>query len=136
MKKNYITNKNKKNTLYYSNDVAWMTKEIFHEYLTDINRVMINQKRLILLLCDNANVHNLGNQYSDITVHYIPPNTSVLIQPIDMGVVNEFKSHYKKYLNSYIISYYDNEHNKGMKIKLPIEYAISWVKSALESAKN
>ena len=55
---------------------------------------------------------------------------------MDMGVINEFKSHYKKHFNSYIISYYDNEHNKGIKIKLPIEHAISWVESAWESVKN
>ena len=41
-RKNNIINKNKKNTLYYSNDAVWITKEIFHEYLTHINRVMIN----------------------------------------------------------------------------------------------
>ena len=41
-RKNNIINKNKKNTLYYSSDAAWITKEIFHKYLTHINRVMIN----------------------------------------------------------------------------------------------
>ncbi|CUA74677.1 hypothetical protein RSOLAG22IIIB_11403 [Rhizoctonia solani] len=42
---------------YKFNKNAWMTKEIWQEYLSDLNALMQHQDRRIVLLCDNASSH-------------------------------------------------------------------------------
>ena len=54
---------------------------------------MQRQKRNILLLIDNAACHSLyeDTNLSNITVHYLPPNTTAHLQPCDAGIVYSFK---------------------------------------------
>ena len=51
----------------------------------------LNKK--ILLLIDNAPVHTTENSLllTNVTVHYLPPNTTAHLQPADAGIINSFK---------------------------------------------
>ena len=68
---------------------------------------MQRQKRNILLLVDNAACHSLyeDTQLSNITVHYLPPNTTAHLQPYDAGIIYSFKVNFtiSKFLS---ITYY------------------------------
>lgn len=51
------------------------------------------QNRTILLLADNAPTHLLDEtiQLSNVNVHFLPPNTTAHLQPLDAGIINSFK---------------------------------------------
>jgi hypothetical protein len=49
----------------------------------------------ILLVLDNAFGHpaHLDDFHPDVKVVFLPPNTTMLIQPIDQGVMTNFKAY-------------------------------------------
>jgi len=74
---------------------------------------MKKQNRKILFLVDNAPVHHINNPnlLTNITVHYLPPNTTAHLQPADAGIINSFKVCIIIYLpNLYIINIYSNKY--------------------------
>ncbi|CCO32120.1 Tigger transposable element-derived protein 6 [Rhizoctonia solani AG-1 IB] len=81
---------------YFWNQTAWMYQSIWETYLNDFNEDMKAQDRHILLLVDNAPTHrhNAAN-YSNIQVEFLPPNLTSWIQPMDAGIIQCFKSHYR-----------------------------------------
>lgn len=60
---------------YVSNTKAWMTQDIFSNWLKGIDKQFSRQKRKILLFVDNATCHNNLPELSSIQVEYLPPNT-------------------------------------------------------------
>ena len=54
---------------------------------------MRRQDRNILLLIDNAPTHALyeTTHLTNITIKYLPPNTTAHLQPCDQGIINSFK---------------------------------------------
>ncbi len=86
-------NKSKLPVDYFWNKSAWMQTSIWNEYLKLLNQRMKGLNKHILLLVDNASVHNIENPSSltNITFHYLPPNTIAHLQPADAGIINSFK---------------------------------------------
>ena len=64
-----------------------MSVDILNEWLGIVNKEMADVNRLILMIVDNAPVHKLLRTFTNITVLYLPPRTSALIQPMDMGII-------------------------------------------------
>ena len=59
---------------------------------TLIYRKMRIGNRKILLLVDNAPTHNLLDiELTNVTIHYLPPNTTAYLQPLDAGIIHSFK---------------------------------------------
>jgi hypothetical protein len=82
---------------YRHNAKAWMITSIFQEWIQGFDRQvgLKHQGQRVLLLLDNCSSHKLGGitlRYTD--VHFLPPNTTSKIQPIDAGVIMSFKRHY------------------------------------------
>ena len=86
-------NKSKLPVDYFWNSSAWMQTSIWNEYLKLLNKRMKKMNRNILLLVDNAPVHKIENpsSLSNITVHYLPTNTTASLQPADARIINSFK---------------------------------------------
>jgi len=80
---------------YLNSDNAWMTKNLFQIIIEEWNTELVPTDRKILLFLDNVGSHNITSP-SNITFQFLPPNTTALIQPLDQGIINSFKSHYKK----------------------------------------
>lgn len=80
---------------YFANKRAWMTSLLFEQYLTKLNKKMQTEDRTILLFLDNATSHP-NIQLSNITLKFFPPNTTSKLQPLDGGVIANFKVNYKK----------------------------------------
>lgn len=78
---------------YYWNKTAWMQVSIWNDYLKKLDTKMRLQNRKILLLVDNAPVHitNENTQLTNVTLHFLPPNTTSHLQPCDAGIINSFK---------------------------------------------
>jgi hypothetical protein len=92
---------------YYHHPKAWMNQTIFKTWFFDVFipsvRQYQNEKRLptkAVLLLDNAPSHpsesQLISEDGQIFVHYLPPNVTSLIQPMDQGVISSLKRRYKK----------------------------------------
>ena len=47
----------------------------------------------ILLLLDNVSTHRLDDneQLSNVKLHFLPPNTTAHLQPLDQGIIYSFK---------------------------------------------
>jgi hypothetical protein len=78
---------------YYWNSKAWMQISIWNDYLKKLDRKMRIENRNILLLVDNAPTHNLLDNLdlTNVTIHYLPPNTTAHLQPLDAGIIHSFK---------------------------------------------
>ena len=77
---------------------AWMTGEIWEEWLRSFDQKMVQQKRKVLLFVDNCPGHPIVPRLQAVTVHFLPPNTTAVLQPMDQGVIHCFKMWYKKLL--------------------------------------
>ena len=80
---------------YYNNTRAWMNGPIFHSYMKNWNDELARQRHHILLLIDNAPSHII-DEYSNINIQFLPPNTTSKIQPLDQGIIRSVKCAYRK----------------------------------------
>ncbi|KAG6611715.1 uncharacterized protein IUM83_17222 [Phytophthora cinnamomi] len=65
--------------------VLWMTSVIFDEWLHHFNMRMAASNRKVLLLVDNASCHKILRNLTHVTVHFLPPNMTSVVQPLDAG---------------------------------------------------
>ncbi|KAG0440034.1 Tigger transposable element-derived protein 1 [Dictyocoela muelleri] len=97
---------------YTSLTKAWMTTLVFKQYLVKLNEKMKTEGRKILLILDNAPSHP-SMVLSNIEFLFLPKNTTSIIQPLDMGIIKAFKSHY---FNALIDSCYFDKLDEEMDI--------------------
>jgi hypothetical protein len=66
--------------------------------------------RKVILLLDNASVHKIapGNEPANITVRFLPPNTTSVLQPADAGVIHSFKAQYRKLFVQHQLRLFDD----------------------------
>lgn len=120
--------------LYDYNKNAWMTKEIFAKWLTKLNQKFVEDNRSIILMLDNCTSHiNLSN-LSNIKLIFLPSNTTSLIQPLDAGIIKNFKDFYKNLLVEKIMFSDDCDVLKILKSTTILD-AIMWSKLALDQIK-
>jgi len=91
---------------YSANKKAWMTWSLFSEWLASLDsHVGKTPGRHILLLLDNCSAHKEPKQPAEepiqplelqnITIHFLPPNSTSRIQPLDAGIIAAFKKQYR-----------------------------------------
>ena len=125
-------------TEYKANSKAWMTSEIFMEWLRKLDSKMSLQRRKIALLLDNCSAHpkNVSGLKS-VRMFFLPPNCTSVLQPMDQGIIRCFKHHYKTAINKKNIEALDN----GTEFKLSILEALreaqrAWAKVTPETISN
>nr|CCA19907.1 hypothetical protein TRIADDRAFT_5525 [Albugo laibachii Nc14] len=75
---------------------AWMTGFLFLEWLCELDNDMRAQKRNIVLLLDNASAHTAhGMELKSVIVVFLPPNTTVKLQPMGAEMIFSFKRRYR-----------------------------------------
>ena len=115
---------------YYSQAKAWMTGEILEDILIKLNRHLSSSNHNILLLMDNAGCHpeNLSGKFSNIKICFLPPNTTSTLQPLDLGIIQNFKVHYRRFFLRYVLSKIDTCDSASDVVKsVDILVAIRWV---------
>jgi hypothetical protein len=81
--------------LYRANKSAWMTTNIFEDWLLEWNRQLRTQNRRIILILDNCTAHSHPT-LSNIKLHFLPPNCTSKLQPLDLGIIKNFKVYYRR----------------------------------------
>ena len=123
---------------YYHQPKAGMTGEILDSFLSSFNLKMKSQARSILLLLDNAGCHpvHLQGKYSNIKIVFLPPNTTSKLQPLDLGIICNFKTHYRRLLLQYVIAKIDTANCASDVISsINVLVAIRWVALAWKEVK-
>ena len=95
---------------YFFNGNAWMTMNIFEEWLRAWDRQLT---RKILLLVDNCTAHNVNFTLKNIRLVYLPANTTSLIQPCDQGIIRTMKHYYRREMRTRIADEIEEILEKG-----------------------
>ncbi|GFW53006.1 tigger transposable element-derived protein 6 [Trichonephila clavipes] len=98
-------------TKYRSNKKARMTTELFNEWLVQLNSDMKREKRHILLFLDNCTVHNNAPPLSNVKLQFFPPNSTSKLQPLDQGVIHNFKTFYRREVVKSVLYNLENQQN-------------------------
>lgn len=96
-------------TAYKNNTKAWMTAVLFEEWVRKLDRKMAANKRKILMIIDNCTAHPVITNLKAIQLEFLPPNVTSVLQPLDQGVIQCFKSNYRKMLVRRMIAAMENE---------------------------
>ena len=123
-------NINNLNIRWKWNSKAWMTGEIFEEWLRWFDTIMIHRK--VVLLMDNFSAHELAvksinNSTSPLRntlVIWLPANSTSRFQPLDQGIINTWKTYWKRQWVKYIVCEFDNGRNPM--VSMNILKALQW----------
>ena len=124
------------------NKKAWMTGDIMAEWLMQFDRRMLREKRNILLFLDNAASHPKDIILKNIKIVFLPPNTTSVCQPLDQGVIKNFKVHYRTAIIQNLLPGIEfNNSAKTLKGTINVLDALyfikkSWEKVTAETIKN
>ena len=89
-------NMNHLGSRYVANKKAWMTGEIFREWLVWFGRHVGTDRQIVLVL-DNFSGHTPGDITStNIQIVFLPPNTTSKLQPCDQGIIHTLKAHTRR----------------------------------------
>ena len=110
-----------------------MSGEIMDCDLNKLNRQLKCANRCVLLLMYNAGCHppELKDSYSNIKIFFLPANTTYKLQPLDLGIMKNFKVHYRKLVLWYIVAKID-QHSLTSDVtnNVNILQAIWWIAEA------
>ena len=115
---------------YFSNSKSWMTSVIFESALSKLNRKLVFENRKVILFLDNATCHpeSMDDKFSNTKIVFLPKNTSSRLQPLDAGIIRNFKVKYQKSLVKYVLSgINDNASAAEIVQDVSILMAIKWV---------
>ena len=116
---------------YYSQPKAWMTGDILQKVLSTVNKQLNQRGRSVLLFLDNAGCHPPHMNFSNIKIVFLPPNTTSVLQPLDLGIIKTFKVHYRKFLMRFVLSKIDTCASASEVVKsVTILHAVRWVAEA------
>ena len=84
---------------YHANKNAWMTSEIFTQWLKKLDKKMTRKRRKIAMVVDNCRAHpNINSSLQSIKLVFLPPNTTSVTQPMDQGIIACMKQNYRRHL--------------------------------------
>jgi len=80
---------------YQNNAKAWMTGDIYQEWLQQWDHKLGARKCKIVLLQDNFSGHVVLDGLQNIRVVNFKPNLTAHVQPMDQGIIGCFKARYR-----------------------------------------
>jgi hypothetical protein len=80
---------------YRANRKAWMTSTLFDEWLLRFDKRMGAEKCNVALILGDCAAHSVNTAaVRDVSVYFLPPNTTSKTQPMHAGVIKNLKLHY------------------------------------------
>ena len=96
--------------VHKANKNAWMTAQLFEDWLKDFDREMDKNNRKVCLLLDNCSAHYVDTSNLKATeLVFLPPNTTSVIQPLDQGIIRNFKHYYRSSMLQKVIGKIDSD---------------------------
>ena len=92
---------------YRSNAKAWMTSQLYQDWIQQWDRELQVKGRKILLLQDNFSGHIVPDDLRNIRVEDFEPNLTAHVQPLDQGIIRCFKAHYHARFIQQAVDRYD-----------------------------
>lgn len=92
---------------WVSNKKAWMTADIMTTWLHEFDAKMKKQNRKVVLFLDNATSHS-KIALDNVKLIFLPPNTTSHCQPLDQGIIQNFKMLYRSYFIKRLLTYVDS----------------------------
>ncbi|KAJ8868393.1 hypothetical protein PR048_029909 [Dryococelus australis] len=74
-----------------NNQMAWMTRDIFTDWLKGLKLQMKLGKRKFVLILDNCSGHAALPELDHVNVIFLPPNTTSILQPIYQTITKNIK---------------------------------------------
>ena len=83
-----------------------MASEIFETVLSKFNRKRVFENRKVILFLDNATCHpeSMDDKFFNIKIVFLPKITTSRLQPLDAGIIRNFKVKYRKSLVKCVLS--------------------------------
>ncbi|XP_048759253.2 tigger transposable element-derived protein 6-like [Ostrea edulis] len=125
--------------VYRSSAKAWMTSDIFREWLKDFNKQMVSQNWKVLLLVDNCSAHpkDAADRLSNVKQEFLLSNTTSVIQPCDQGIIINLKTLYRSQVVRKIINEIDSVCSAtDIARKLTLLYAVHLLSKAWKGVKT
>lgn len=83
---------------YRANSRAWMTRDLFSEWLLNVDSQMRKEDRKILMIVDNCSAHLVNVRLTNVRLEFLPPNCTSLLQPLDQGIIKSVKTEFRRRL--------------------------------------
>lgn len=82
---------------YKSNKRAWMTGQIFEEWMVKLDKKFTAAGRKVIFFVDNCPAHpkDIQSKLKSIELAFFPPNMTSKLQPLDQGIIRCLKAHYR-----------------------------------------
>jgi len=95
-----------------SNINAWITSTLFQQWIESFNASLLKKGKNVCLLLDNCSAHKIEDSaLKCIELAYLPPNTTSSVQPLDQGIIKNFKHHYRRQMLQKIVLTTDSNEN-------------------------
>ncbi|GBN25000.1 Tigger transposable element-derived protein 4 [Araneus ventricosus] len=94
---------------YDTNSKAWMAADIWEKTLRRWDLNFSKQKRKVALIADNCTAHCTVDGLKSIELVFLPPNSTCVLQPLDQGIIQNFKAAYRNLLLQDMISAIDRK---------------------------
>lgn len=113
---------------YAHNATAWMTANEFTSFLKRLDTQMSRNHRHIILLVENCPSYKQAPfPLQAITLCFLPPNTTSHLEPLDAGIIQNFKVFYRKQLVFYLVDCMQSQQPMTIDLRLAIQYlATAW----------
>ncbi|KAI5626056.1 hypothetical protein C0J50_14328 [Silurus asotus] len=118
---------------YDSQPSASITGDLFSAWVKKWDRKFQAEKRKVALIVDNCRAYPDIPGLKAITIFYPPPNTTGKLQPVDQGIIQVLKVHYRKML---MRQYLLHDKKKKTQYTPSLLDAINFLRSAWNDVKK
>ncbi|KAJ8893916.1 hypothetical protein PR048_006517, partial [Dryococelus australis] len=89
---------------YQTNENAWVMSTVFQSWLVAFDKKMATLNGNVLLILDCYATHTAhGLQLNNVTLMFLPANTTNIMQSLDQGIIHTVKRLYRSRLVKYLI---------------------------------
>jgi hypothetical protein len=109
------------------NKTSWMNTGVMKQWLYAFYQHIGTERRVVLLM-DNFSAHSSAIEemppLANIRIAWLPLNATSRYQPLDHGIIQSFKAHYRRQWLSYMLDEY--EHGRNPINTMTLALAIRW----------